>query len=297
MANSTCTRKTGSALTRVLICLLPFQLAQAQTLIEFDGLSATATDIKAIAEQAPQPAGRATYGQPANVRGQAEDVLLRRWLAKQAGTAGLEQDPILAARLKQAREYVLSEAWLEKVANDAVPDAAAVSKYASELYRGSPNRFRTHVEWQARHILISPANPENKQKAVDLLNQLKAGASFEKLAAEHSTDKVSAANGGDLGWFGPGKMVEPFQEAVAALTHPGALSDIVETRFGYHLIRLDGKKPAGTRPFDEVKADLEREVVAAIKRTAKEQVVARSISGPKVDMPAIEALARELGSK
>ena len=91
------------------------------------------------------------------------------------------------------------------------------------------------MEWRASHILV-----KDKGQATELLKKIKQGASFEAMAREHSTCP-SKSRGGDLGWFGPGKMVAPFEEACKKLSN-GSLSDVVQTQFGYHLIKLTGRK-------------------------------------------------------
>jgi peptidyl-prolyl cis-trans isomerase C len=91
------------------------------------------------------------------------------------------------------------------------------------------------MEWRASHILVKDEN-----LARELLKRLKAGERFETLAKEFSTCP-SKSSGGDLGWFGPGKMVAAFEEAVKRLSG-GGLSDLVKTQFGYHIIKKTGQK-------------------------------------------------------
>ncbi|MCL2093234.1 MAG: peptidyl-prolyl cis-trans isomerase [Treponema sp.] len=91
------------------------------------------------------------------------------------------------------------------------------------------------MEWRASHILVS-----DRALAADLLQKIKQGASFEDLARQHSSCP-SKSSGGDLGWFGPGKMVAPFEAAVKQLG-AGSVGDIVQTQFGYHLIKCTGKR-------------------------------------------------------
>ncbi|MBU0625145.1 peptidylprolyl isomerase [Patescibacteria group bacterium] len=81
-------------------------------------------------------------------------------------------------------------------------------------------------------------NAEARKRADDLLASLKEGADFEQLAQENSDDPSSGANGGDLGWFGRGVMVEEFENAAFSLA-AGELSDVVQTQFGFHIIRVD----------------------------------------------------------
>jgi len=91
------------------------------------------------------------------------------------------------------------------------------------------------MEWRASHILV-----KDKALAQELLKRIKQGASFESLAREYSTCP-SKSSGGDLGWFGSGKMVGPFESAVKRMS-PGSVSDVVQTQFGYHIIKSTGRK-------------------------------------------------------
>ena len=91
------------------------------------------------------------------------------------------------------------------------------------------------MEWRASHILV-----KDRALAESLLKRLKQGSSFESLAREFSTCP-SKSSGGDLGWFGAGKMVPAFDSAGKRLS-VGSLSDVVQTQFGYHLIKLTGRR-------------------------------------------------------
>jgi peptidyl-prolyl cis-trans isomerase C len=91
------------------------------------------------------------------------------------------------------------------------------------------------MEWRASHILV-----KDKALAMELQKRIKQGANFESLARENSTCP-SKSSGGDLGWFGPGKMVAAFESAVKRLS-PGSVSDVVQTQFGYHLIKCTGRR-------------------------------------------------------
>ena len=122
----------------------------------------------------------------------------------------------------------------------------------------------------ARHILISvPENATEKEradakaKAEMLLKQLRHGTDFAKLAAEYSDDEGNKHKGGDLGFFSRGQMVRPFEDAAFKLK-PGQISDVVETRFGYHLIKLEALKPAGTDTLAQARPS----IIEALKRKA-----------------------------
>jgi peptidyl-prolyl cis-trans isomerase C len=91
------------------------------------------------------------------------------------------------------------------------------------------------MEWRASHILV-----KDRGLAQQVHKRLKSGARFEALAREFSTCP-SKSKGGDLGWFGPGKMVKPFEEALVKLRR-GQTSGLVRTQFGYHIIKKTGER-------------------------------------------------------
>ena len=141
--------------------------------------------------------------------------------------------------------------------------ATVTDEEAQQYYTKNTSQFERPDEIRASHILIKcdPTDANDvrvaaKAKAEGLLQQVKDGADFAELAREHS-DCPSKARGGDLDFFGKGKMVKPFEDAAFAL-EAGEISDVVETRFGYHIIRVADKREAGLAAFEDVKADIIR---------------------------------------
>jgi peptidyl-prolyl cis-trans isomerase C len=136
---------------------------------------------------------------------------------------------------------------------------------AKKYYDENPTKFEVKEQVRASHILIktdttdSEADPnqvkaEAKAKIEGLLEQIKGGADFAELAKANS-DCPSAARGGDLDFFPRGQMVPPFDKAAFEL-EVGKLSDIVETRFGYHIIKVTDHKDASTTSFEQAKNSL-----------------------------------------
>jgi peptidyl-prolyl cis-trans isomerase C len=136
---------------------------------------------------------------------------------------------------------------------------------AKKYYDENPTNFEVKEQVRASHILIktdttdSEADPnqvkaEAKAKIQGLLEQIKGGADFAELAKANS-DCPSAARGGDLDFFPRGKMVPPFEKAAFEL-EVGKVSDIVETRFGYHIIKVTDHKDASTTSFEQAKNSL-----------------------------------------
>ena len=110
-----------------------------------------------------------------------------------------------------------------------------------KLYKVSKIYEDTIYNAKASHILIKGDDEEARQKAQDILNEIKNGASFEQMARENGQDGT-ASRGGDLGWFESGRMVDEFEDAVFGASSPGLINNLVKTEFGYHIIRVDEVK-------------------------------------------------------
>jgi peptidyl-prolyl cis-trans isomerase C len=153
---------------------------------------------------------------------------------------------------------------IAKLLQDAVGSKAAVTpEQAKKFYDENPDQFKQPERVRASHILIGVPQGADavtkdaaRKRAEDVLKQAKAGKDFAALAKEHSQDPGSAVQGGDLGYFPRGQMVGPFDEAAFTLA-PGTMSDLVETQFGFHIIKVVEKQPARTVPLEEVRPKLD----------------------------------------
>ncbi len=119
------------------------------------------------------------------------------------------------------------------------------------IYENEKDRFITEEERRAKHILLS-----DKKTALDLLAKLKSGSDFDTLAKDYSEDSDSKENGGDLGFFVKGVMIEEIEDVVFSL-NVGDISDVIKTEFGYHIIKLTDILNEKTKSFIEVKKDIE----------------------------------------
>ena len=144
---------------------------------------------------------------------------------------------------------------------------------------------------QVRHILIAGTDNASRAQAEKTLEELKGGTDFGTLAKERSADQGSAAKGGDLGMFARGRMVPEFDEAAFALQKSGDLSRVVETKFGFHILKLDDRKPASVRPYDEVREELLKEVRSNVLQEARVAEAQKLQQGAKINAEAIEAFA------
>jgi peptidyl-prolyl cis-trans isomerase C len=152
---------------------------------------------------------------------------------------------------------------IQKLIDNKIGDSLAVTdKESKDYYTSNPQLFRQPQEVRARHILIKlvpeadEAQKAEAQKKIEMIQQkLKNGGDFTELAKEFS-EGPSSVSGGDLGFFRRGQMVKPFEEAAFALK-ANEVSDIVQTRFGYHIIKIVEIKPEGTISYEEIKQRLD----------------------------------------
>ena len=253
----------------------------------------TSADVLKNIEYMPTQVREEILSDPAKLRQLVGNLYLRRALAMQAENGGLTKDREVQFKLHTARESVLAEAQVERIATAATPDNAAADKLAQTIYKAEPERFAVPAQTRARHILIKGTEPSSLAQAEKLLAELKAGANFEELATANSADPGSAAKGGDLGFFPKGRMVKPFEDALDTLQKPGDLSGVVPSNFGYHIIRLEERQPASTKPFEEVHEQLRTEVIAKAQQDARMKELQRLQAQGKGDETALEAFIAE----
>jgi peptidyl-prolyl cis-trans isomerase D len=153
---------------------------------------------------------------------------------------------------KRKMRYLLLD--IEALRAKTVVPAADIERE----YNNNSEQYTTPEQVRASHILLKTEgkdDPAVKARAEALLKQAKGGADFSELAKKNSEDEASAKNGGDLDYFGRGRMVPEFDQAVFAM-QPGTISELVKTQYGYHIIKLVDKKNATTRPLAEVRQQL-----------------------------------------
>lgn len=228
-----------------------------------------------------------------NVQQITNNLLVRRILAAEALKEKLGEDLVVQAAIAVAKDRVLSDARLNQMDKANEPDEKALEAYARNKYQANFEKYQVPAQMRASHILLEKKDDKSYQQALDLLNKLKAGADFSVMAKEFSKDPGSAARGGDLGFFGEGRMVKSFEDAVKALEKPGDLSMPTESEFGFHIIRLDERKPKTTLTFEEVKGTLMGESRAEILSQKRVQKVQNITNQMKFERDAIAEFSKE----
>jgi len=191
--------------------------------------------------------------------------MLGKWaefsiLAQEASASGIGDDAEVQQKIQELSNRILVEEYIKKNTGQAEVNAEMVKAY----YNDNAEQFSRSEEVQAQHILITvgkEAGAEDQAKAkktiLSIQQQLKDGKDFAALAKEFSDDPGSGANGGDLGFFSRGKMVPEFEDA-AFSTKKGEVSEPVQTQFGWHLIKVNDRKEAGTISLAEVQDQIEQ---------------------------------------
>lgn len=227
-------------------------------------------------------------------------------LAAEARANGLDKDPLVQRRVALQVDRALAIARRDQIEREAGAefdrrrDEFVVR--AREIYAIEKARFTTPEQVRAAHILVK-TDPRGKDEALKRAQEIRAraradNADFAALAREFSEDRTVAVNGGDLGWFGAGQMDPAFSAAAFALKNSGDISEPVLSAFGYHVIRLEGRKPAELQPFDKVRDAILAEVRQDFINGRKLAVLNGINADPtlQINQPAIDALGSTLGN-
>ncbi|WP_353235163.1 peptidylprolyl isomerase [Diaphorobacter ruginosibacter] len=272
--------------------------ADPVVLLEVGGVKVTDQDVIAAIPPGTPDAQRAQMLQSAQgVTQTAKNLAARRLLAQEAQKNGLAAQPMVKARQKLADEKVLSDARLVQFEAEHAPNAKAVDDYARAEYKANPKAFTQPEETRVRHILIEGDTPESRDKAEKLLAQIKGGADFAKLATDNSQDPGSAAKGGDLGFAPSSRYVPEFGKAMDELKNKGDVSGLVQTKFGWHILKLEERRPSRVVPYEEVADKLKAD---ATKRLVTDKRLAMTnglIKDAKINEDAVKALGAAAPAK
>jgi peptidyl-prolyl cis-trans isomerase C len=166
-----------------------------------------------------------------------------------AREAGLADHAEVERRLEEMRIQIMRDVYLEQKVDDYLTE-----ERLREAYEDRVDGETREEEIRARHILV-----EDRETAEELIAELDEGAEFVRLAESHSIGP-SASTGGDLGFFGRGAMVEPFDQAVFALEEGEYTQEPVETQFGWHVIQKVGSRTSSVPSFEDLRDELHREL-------------------------------------
>ncbi len=179
-----------------------------------------------------------------------EEMIAEKLFYEEALRRGLNNDKEVAEIVVEAKKKIV----ITKLIKNEVDDKVTVSEAEIKaFYEANKDKMKTPEMWRASHILVPTI-----QEAKDILQQLNSGASFDELARVKSKD-ATAARLGDVGFFRLGQLVPEFEKAATKLS-VGQISDIVQTKFGYHIIKLTDRKESGVQPYEKAKPVIESEL-------------------------------------
>lgn len=188
-----------------------------------------------------------------------DELVKKEMLYQEAKKKGFEGNPDYQKKLEDFKKLTLISLLLEKEIEDK---AKPSDKDVKDYYEKHKADLTANNQIRASHILV-----KSEDDAKKILDQLKKGGDFAKIAKEKSIDTGSAKNGGDLGFFSRGQMVPEFEKAAFSLKE-GEVSGPVKTQFGYHIIKVTGKKEGKIVEFDKVKDLLTQKVTAEKQKEA-----------------------------
>lgn len=241
-------------------------------------------------------------------------MLMQKSLAAQARGAKLEMAPDNVSRIQLETDRLLGQIYIEKVEADAAAEFEATkSRFearAREIYITDKARFARPEQLEATHILFDTKKrsaDDARKLAIATRARIVGGADMGTLARELSDDPSGQINNGKLDWFASKEMDPAFAATAFALKNPGDLSEPVQSQFGWHVVRLDARRPATVPPFAEVRdsvmAELKKrsvderreDAVAAVRKDPQTQVNREAVDAlmPRVD---VEAAKRAVGA-
>ena len=216
-----------------------------EVIATFKGRTLTSDQVTQEFERLPAPS-RTYLAAPDRKRQFIENLVMNDLLYEEGQQAGLDKDPEIDKQVNDLRKRLVVQRVMRQY--QTPPDVT--DEQIRAYYEQNPTLYST-TQVHAAHILV-----KDEDTAKQILDELKTNPDrFADLAREKSTDTVSAKKGGDLGTFGPGRMLPDFEKVAFALK-PGEISDIVKTQYGYHIIKIIDRKEGEQKPLEQVKEQI-----------------------------------------
>lgn len=229
-------------------------VAQEQVVARVNGKSITESDMRLADAEIGNELGSLPPEQRRRVL--LEYLIENQLFAEAAEGEKLASGTQFDERMQYWRRRALRDSYFERSVKGTVDD-----REARKLYDQQVSGIKPEEEVRARHILV-----ENEDKAREVYQKIAHGEDFAKMARDHSKDPGSKDDGGDLGYFAQGQMVPEFETAAFKLKK-GDVSMPVQTKFGWHLIKIEDRRARGAPPFEQVK---ERILASLVHKRAQE---------------------------
>ncbi|WP_200280895.1 peptidylprolyl isomerase [Rhabdochromatium marinum] len=247
---------------RVSLCCLivATQVYAEDSLISGDGFNLMSEDVEAELSTFPVYMQQQIRRSPGKLRSLIDDLWRRELVVVEAEKQNVDDIDAFHARLVRARKEELVSIMLDKKGQDVAENFPDFAEQAKEHFRINRDKYRRPERVSASHILLKAKTEEERQQRIPEMKAIREralkGEDFAELAREYSEDQGSSKAGGSLGVFPRGKMTPKFEQAAFALEKPGDISDIIETPFGIHIIRLESRQEQQDLSFDDVKDEI-----------------------------------------
>jgi len=281
--------------TILTLCLLAFLIFNLTFVLADEGIPATEANPEVVETSLPPETILASFGEYTITLGELnqlweqvpedyklqldksmilDQMISEKLLIQDAINLGLEKDNDVVEQIKKMTEQILVQVLIEREILDKVNVS---DEEALEYYEQNKDSFTEKEQVHLYNILL-----ETEEEAQDILEQLMAGADFNKTAIEKSTGP-SAAQGGDLGYVSKGTIVSEIEEVVFALELE-ELSGIVKTDFGFHILKITDKKPETVKTFEEVKEDILQTLLPTKQKEAFDNLLEELKSKVKIQI-------------
>ncbi|HOV90961.1 MAG TPA: peptidylprolyl isomerase [Syntrophorhabdaceae bacterium] len=203
-----------------------------------------------------------------------EKLIIKKLLMREAKKENIEKDKEFQDRLSEIKDQLILESLLKKKIN---LDSQITEDDMKKYYEKNKETFKREREINTRHILLN-----SEEEARQIKEKLAKGEDFAELARKYSIDPSAKANGGEIGFHPKGSLLPEYEDAAFKLTKVGQTSGIVKTKFGYHIIKLEGIKPPSYVSFDEVKDFIKQKLAQEKQTQALEKYITNLKSTAKI---------------
>ncbi len=237
----------------IMMCMFSLSCARKEEVVAYVGRRRiTVSDFKRRIEDLPAfyhgfistDGGRRQY---------LEGMIKEEILLLKAMNERINKRPEVAERLRDVEKEVLLTAVVSYLFNEIIKVSDDEKR---DYYEKNKERFENPMQVKVSHILVS-----SYKEAEEIVKKLNQRVSFEKLARERSIDTLTAISGGDVGHIERGEMPIEFENEVFNIERVGEISNIIKTAFGYHIVKLTGRRRGISQSFEEAKESINQELI------------------------------------
>lgn len=251
----------GATLSSFLLVVSPSMAEEAGTggdkvIAEYQGKKFTEANLLEAVERLNSRARRTLSDNGDRMKQFVENHIVSELIYAEGKKSGFDADPEIRQQLTELERHLVVQKVMQEQQATPIEDSDVRAYYDANPAEFSSDRVK------AAHILIAEEELAREVHAKVVADPDK----FAELAAEHSVDRSNSKRGGDLGFFGKGRMVKEFEAVAFSLSEDGQISDPVQTRFGWHIIMRTGREDGSVKSFDEVQNQIKVKLVSEKRR-------------------------------